>query len=95
MTPQERKLWYDFLKGLDLTIYRQKVIGSYIVDFCIQSKHLIIEIDGTQHYEEENKTKDEIRDRTLSKLGYRVLRYTNKEINQNFKSVCEDILNHI
>ncbi len=92
MTDEEKRLWYDFLKKLPCSVNRQKVIGDYIVDFFIASKRIVIEIDGLQHKLPENKEKDEERDRNLNALGIAVLRYTNKEINQNFHSVCEDVL---
>ena len=44
MTPEEKHLWYDFLKLLPITVNRQKTIGSYIVDFYIHSKKLVIEL---------------------------------------------------
>ena len=50
MTKEERHLWYDFLKGLPLTVNRQKVLGDYIVDFFVASKKLVIELDGSQHF---------------------------------------------
>ena len=52
MTKEERHLWYDFLKGLPVRVHRQKVIGNYIADFYIASAKLVIELDGSQHYEE-------------------------------------------
>ena len=51
MTPQERHLWYDFLKNLPQTVHRQKMIGNFIVDFYIPSCKLVIELDGAQHTE--------------------------------------------
>ena len=95
MTKEERHLWYDFLKTLPVTVNRQKVLGNYIVDFYISLHKIIIEIDGSQHYEEENAKKDVQRDEYLKKLGLNVLRYSNLDINKNFKSVCEDILKNI
>lgn len=92
MTDEESHLWYDFLKKLPCTVNRQSIIGNYIVDFFIASKRIVIEIDGLQHKLPENKEKDTERDRNLNALGITVLRYTNKEINQNFHGVCEDIL---
>ena len=52
MTKEERHLWYDFLKPLPFTFHRQKVIGSYIVDFYCAKAKLVIELDGSQHYED-------------------------------------------
>ena len=95
MTPEEKHLWSDFLKKLPCTVNRQKNIGNYIVDFYISSKNIVIEIDGLQHDMPEHNEKDNERDFELSKLGIRVLRYTNKSINNNFKDVCDDILTHL
>ena len=95
MTPEEKHLWYDFLKKLPCTVNRQKNIGNFIVDFYIASKNIVIEIDGLQHDIPEHNEKDNERDLELSKLGIKVLRYTNKSINNNFKDVCDDILTHL
>ena len=95
MTPEEKHLWYDFLKKLPVTVNRQKNIGNYIVDFFIASKRIVIEIDGIQHKKPENKQADEKRDEELKELGIKVLRYKNTDINQNFDGVCRDILKHI
>ena len=95
MTSEEKHLWYDFLKKLPCTVNRQKNIGNYIVDFYIASKSIVIEIDGRQHDMPEHNEKDSERDFELSKLGIRVLRYTNKSINKNFSDVCDDILTHL
>lgn len=95
MTKEEKHLWYDFLKKLPMTVHRQKNIGNYIVDFYIASKQIVIEIDGIQHGETENREADKKRDSDLRKMGISVLRYTNAEINRNFRSVCEDILKNL
>ncbi|MDE5671150.1 MAG: endonuclease domain-containing protein [Eubacterium sp.] len=95
MTKEEKHLWYDFLKTLPVTVKRQKIIGNYIVDFYIASKKIIIELDGAQHFEEENQQCDTIRDKYLSNLGLTVLRYSNYDINTNFDGVCEDIKKRI
>ena len=95
MTKEERHLWYDFLKSLSVTVNRQKVIGKYIVDFYIASAKLVIEIDGSQHYEEKEIEYDTNRDRYLKSLGIKVVRYSNLDINQRFENVCQDILNNI
>ena len=95
MTKQERHLWYDFLKALPIMAHRQKVIGSYIVDFYIAKETLVIELDGSQHYEAEGKQKDAVRDAFLRAQGLTVLRYSNGDVDRNFRAVCEDILNHL
>ena len=95
MTREEKHLWYDFLKKLPFTVNRQKNIGNYIVDFYVSSKNTVIEIDGSQHFREENKLQDEQRDSDLKKLGLRIIRYKNIDINRNFESVCKDILERL
>ena len=95
MTRHECHLWYDFLKGLPVMVHRQKVIGSYIVDFYIAEKKLVIELDGSQHYDLPGKQADEQRDAFLRGQGLTVLRYANSDIDHNFEGVCEDILNQL
>ena len=91
MTKAERRLWYDFLKGLPVTVNRQKVIGSYIADFyCAQAK-LVIELDGSGHYTEEGKQYDKERTAFLEEYGLTVVRIPNTEIHKNFRGVCEYI----
>ena len=95
MTKEERKLWYDFLKGLPVAIHRQKVIGSYIVDFYCASKKLVIELDGAQHYEDQGMAYDRERELALGKLGITVIRYSNADVNGNFEGVCGDLLRRL
>ena len=91
MTKEERKLWYEFLKGLPITVKRQERIGGYLADFYIPSARLAIELDGAQHFEEKAREYDLRRERFFAEKGIRVLRYPNNEVNQNFSGVCEDI----
>ena len=95
MTKEERHLWYDYLKSLPVTAHRQKGLGPYIVDFYIASKKLVIELDGSQHFEQCGIQKDEVRDRYLKSIGCTVLRYSNADVNKRFESVCQDIYNHL
>lgn len=95
MTREERKLWYNFLEELPVTFYRQKVIGNYIVDFYSASAKLVIELDGSQHYEQEAAEYDGKRDAFLTGLGLTVLRYSNLDVRRNFGGVCESILLHL
>lgn len=89
MTPQERHLWYDFLRQYRPKFYRQRPIGPYIVDFVCPLSALIVELDGGQHYEEKTLQYDEQRTAYLLSQGYRVLRLINTDINQKFDMVCE------
>ena len=92
MTPEERRLWYDFLKKLPLTVKRQHNIEDYIVDFYIAERKLVIEIDGIQHTTEEHTQADQERDAALAKWKITVLRYSNESIRKSFYAVTEDIL---
>lgn len=91
MTPHERKLWYLFLRKYPVKIYKQRIIGSYIVDFYCAAAKLVIEIDGSQHYEPQGMKYDAQRSEFLSSLGLTILRYSNREIDTEFNSVCEQI----
>ena len=95
MTPEEKHLWYDFLKRLPFNVKRQCNIENYIVDFYIAEKKIVIEIDGRQHSSPEHKKADEQRDAVLSSWKISVLRYSNDSIRNHFLSVTEDILKHL
>ena len=96
MTKEERKLWFDFLSTLPVRFKRQIIIGNYIVDFICVTKKIIIELDGSQHYDNDKQIiKDKERDKFFNELGFKVLRYSNYEIAKNFNGVCENIGNHI
>ena len=95
MTPEEKKLWFTFLKRFPLSVKRQYTIKNYIVDFYIPDRKTVIEIDGRQHLTPEHKEKDRLRDSDLSCLEINVLRYANKSINDNFSAVTNDILKHL
>ena len=88
-TPQENHLWYDFLRKYPLRFQRQKTIGQYIVDFYCHSARLVIEIDGGQHFTDDAERHDASRTSVLNKYGLEVLRFSNREINLNFREVCE------
>ena len=91
MTKEERHLWYDFLRNYPIRFLRQKVIDDYIVDFYCHDARLIIELDGSQHYEENAMIKDRIRTEIIEQRNFIVIRIPNNEINQNFRGVCEYI----
>ena len=95
MTKEERHLWYDFLKDLNIGFKRQKVVGKYILDFYCPSLRIAIELDGSQHYETDAMEKDREREEVLRQEGIKLLRYTNLDIQRNFQVVCEDIWNKI
>lgn len=95
MTPWERKLWYDFLRDYPVRFQRQKPVGNYIVDFyCFKAK-LVIELDGSQHYNKDDAIKDKIRTEKLKDFNLVVIRIPNNEVDENFEGVCEYIDNYV
>ena len=91
MTKEERHLWYDFLKNYSVRFLRQRVIDNYIVDFYCSQAGLVIELDGSQHYEPGMAWKDAFRTEQLEKRDLTVLRIPNNAVNQNFLGVCQYI----
>ena len=95
MTKEEMHLWLDFLKYLPVVVRRQKVIGKYIVDFYIPAAKIVIELDGSQHFEPKHSEKDRVRDAYMKRYGILVLRYTNESVNRYFSDLCDDIQYHL
>ena len=91
MTRQEKHLWYDFLSIYPVKIYRQRSIDCFIADFYCSQARLVIEIDGGQHYTEEGLAYDKGRTEALEKHGLEVIRFTNREVDQQFEGVCKRI----
>ena len=93
LTKEERHLWYDFLRTYPVRFSRQKVLGKYIADFYNAEAKLVIELDGSQHYEDGNMEKDTERTTFLEGYGLTVIRIPNNEVSRNFRGVCEYIDN--
>ena len=91
MTKEERHLWYDFLRTYSVRFSRQKVLGNYIADFYSAEARLVIELDGSQHYEDGNTQKDAERTAFLENYGLTVIRIPNNKVTKNFQYVCEYI----
>ena len=91
MIPHEHKLWYLFHRKYPVKIYKQRIIGRFIVDFYCASAKLVIEIDGTPHYEPQGMAYDAERSVFLSALGLEVLRFSNRDIDRDFRGMCEQI----
>ncbi|HEX7882809.1 MAG TPA: endonuclease domain-containing protein [Afipia sp.] len=90
-TDAEAAMW-RLLRHRQLThlkFRRQAPFQSYILDFVCFEKHLVIEIDGSQHASSSN---DQARDDSLAAEGFRTLRYWNNDVLQKPSSVLEDIL---
>jgi len=97
MTDAEIRLWTRVrrkqLKGLQF--YRQKNFGDYIADFYCPAARVIVEIDGGQHFSEQGIRKDELRDKYFTRLGFKVLRFTDTEVLKSIDSVVETIWRHL
>jgi very-short-patch-repair endonuclease len=90
-TTAEASLWRQ-LRRLETkgTHFRRQVpIGPYVADFACLASRLVIEIDGSQHGEEPNRSRDERRTRWLESEGYRVVRFWNNDITQNLAGVLD------
>ena len=93
MTKSEQALW-SRLRGkqlLGVQFYRQKPIGNYIVDFFAPKGKLVVEVDGSQHAEEDHAAKDKRRDDYLANLGIYVLRFNSREVLKDSDGVVERI----
>ena len=91
MTKEERRLWFDYLRTYPVRFSRQKVLGRYIADFYCAQAGLVLELDGSQHYEPEEQEKDAQRTAYLEKYSIHVVRIPNNEVTGNFRGVCEYI----
>jgi very-short-patch-repair endonuclease len=82
MTDAERLLWkrVRFKQVRGLLFYRQKPLLKFIVDFYCPKAKLVIELDGSQHFEEAHRAADAERDAALAGLGLRVLRFDNRQV---------------
>jgi len=97
MTDAELRLW-SRLRGKQIQgiqFYRQKCIGSYIVDFYSPKVKLVIEVDGSQHFEHQHEVKDHQRDAFLASKGLTVLRFHNGQVLQETEGVTEAIYQHV
>ena len=95
-TPQEQKLWNLIRNNqLGVKFKRQYPIGNYIVDFVCREKWLVIELDGSQHNEDENILNDNERTLYLNSRGFKVIRFWNNDINNNIEGVILEIKKYI
>ena len=96
MTPEEKHLWYDYLKNYPVRFVRQKTMGRYIVDFYCAKAKIVIEIDGSQHYSDKGYEYDVERTEYLEReFGVKVIRFTNTDIANRFAGVCSWIENEV
>ncbi|MCD7823949.1 MAG: endonuclease domain-containing protein [Oscillospiraceae bacterium] len=94
MTPEERHLWYDFLRNYPVRFKRQMIIGKYVADFYCAKAKLVVELDGNQHGWEGVDSYDRVRTDYMEKnFGLAVIRISNDDIWSNFQDVCKYIDN--
>lgn len=91
MTPPEAKLWHHLrarrFHGVKFS--RQVLVGPYIADFAAREVGLVIELDGDSHGSQ--VTYDERRTAMIEGQGYKVIRFTNRDVLENVDGVLEMI----
>jgi very-short-patch-repair endonuclease len=98
-TPAENRLWQDYLRHLPVRFLRQRpmvydrpeVIDHFIVDFYCAALRLVIEVDGDRHFSEQGKADDAERSAILEGYGLSVVRFTNRQVLEEFEDVCQAI----
>ena len=91
MTKEERHLWFDFLKTYPVQFRRQYPIAPYIVDFYCYKARLVVELDGSQHCDSAGFRYDAHRTAALEAQGLKVIRFSNLDVINRFREVCEVI----
>ena len=95
MTAQERHLWFDCLRYCRPRFRRQEIIGHYIADFYCHAARLVVELDGSQHFEKDALSYDAARSAYFCSLGICVMRFSNYDIEYRFAAVCEQIWQYL
>ena len=91
MTKEERRLWYEYLSNHPYRFRRQITVGNYILDFYCAAAKLAVELDGSQHYLPEGQHYDQCRTAYLESIGIYVMRFSNTDVLQNLRGVCQQI----
>ena len=91
-TPAEKKLWAHLrlMREEGIHFRRQHAIGSFIADFCVPRRKLIIELDGSHHIEQEDQDKE--RTKYLESQGYQVIRFWNDQVMNDIDGVIRAIV---
>ena len=97
MTESEQLLWSRLRRKqiLGVQFYRQKPIGNYIVDFYAPRIKVVVELDGSQHFEVNAIQEDTDRDEFMNRHGLIVLRFDNLQVLQRIDAVLEEIFNAV
>jgi very-short-patch-repair endonuclease len=93
LTGPERKLWsaLRLLRPEGFLFRRQAPFEEFVLDFVSHRERLVVEVDGSQHFEERQRAHDEERTRFLESRGYIVVRYTNYGVLQNLPGVMDHL----
>jgi len=95
-TEPEKKLWRGIRSSqLGVKFRRQHGIGNYIVDFYCSELSFVVELDGNSHFSEQALMYDQSRDHYFNQLGLKVVRFTNKEVMNNYEGVIVTLLGMI
>lgn len=95
LTPEEKHIWFGFLREFPVRFRRQERIGNYIVDFYCDKARLVIELDGKWHSEAAALEYDAERDAYMKSLGLTVLRFDNVDVRFRFNDVCSTIIDTV
>lgn len=92
-TDAEARLWGKLRnkRFLGIKFFRQYSVGAYVLDFYAPSIHLAIELDGSQHAEEKQRSYDIRRTSYLEDFGIRVVRFWDNEVLTNSEEILERI----
>jgi len=86
MTPAEKILWQELRANkLGVHFRRQQVIAGFIVDFYCHKAGLVVEVDGDIH--DLQQEEDARREKALSEMGLRIVRFGNEEVVKNLSAV--------
>lgn len=90
-------LWQKLRAGsvMNYTFNRQKPLNRYIVDFYCKPLNLVIEIDGSYHYEQEQMIMDKERQQVLEEMGLSFLRFSELQVRKDMDWVLREIENYI
>ncbi|MEH6699070.1 MAG: endonuclease domain-containing protein [Brevundimonas sp.] len=97
LSPPEARMWsrLKMLRKQGFRFRRQAPFRGYFLDFVCFKHHLVIEVDGRVHGEEEQARHDRIRDGVLSCEGFTTLRFDNASIRDNVDGVMDCILDQL
>ncbi len=96
-TEAEKKFWSHVRNRqfYGVKFFRQYSMGQYILDFYCPKLNIAVELDGSQHSQEESKEYDDARSQYLRSHGINVIRFWNNDVLQNIDDVLAKVAEHI